>query len=272
MTYSVVRLASTPTKGTALILHRSVEVGVHGVVGDRLFYLIGSSGQLINGRRWGPVVQVRSDYHGDSDELVLHFPDGRVLRDTIRVGRKVRTNFYDHDVCGRIVLGPWSSALSELADRDLTLVKVVRPSIGVDLHPVTIVSTASLDCLAAASTVTADAFWRRFRLNVELSGPQAHEEDAWAGRYLQLGSVRLEVIGPIPRCAVVRQNPTTGRRDGDVLRELLTHSSLVHGAETRAPGREPELGVYARVLEPGWLSVGSPGRIKTDQAVPKTRR
>lgn len=255
----VARLASTPVKGTRIVERQTLRIDQHGSAGDRLFYVIDAAGRLVNGRRWGPIVSIASHYDPSTERLALELPGGRTIEDRVRVGtEQVSTRFFDHDVAGMVVEGPWSAELSGLAGRELLLVQVSRPSLGVDLHPVTLVSSASLDCLADATGLPSDSFWRRFRLNVEIAGAGAHEEDAWVGRRVMAGSALLEVIGLVPRCAVVQQDPGNGNKDGEVLKAILNHQVDVHGAAASPGGRrEPEFGAYARVLRPGRIDVGS---------------
>ena len=83
---------------------------------------------------------------------------------------------------------------------------------------------------------------------LELDGPAAFAEEEWRSRRVRVGEATLLVGDPTPRCAVPSASPDTGRRDRDVLRELIDARGPVDG--------EPCLGVYAEVLEPGTVRVG----------------
>jgi len=52
------------------------------------------------------------------------------------------------------------------------------------------------------------------------------------------------VVSPITRCAATTVNPATARRDVNVPRELMQHFGHNY------------MGVYAEVLEGGYLAVG----------------
>jgi uncharacterized protein YcbX len=85
---------------------------------------------------------------------------------------------------------------------------------------------------------------RRFRANFYFDGRDAWEEFDWLNKEIRLGSARLRIIAPIPRCAATNVNPETAERDLQVphaLKEAFGHS---------------DLGVYAAVAAGGTVGVG----------------
>ncbi len=87
---------------------------------------------------------------------------------------------------------------------------------------------------------------QRFRGNLWLDGLPALVEREWVGREIQIGAVRLHVDAPIGRCEAISGNPQTGVRDLDLfgrLEEVWGHT---------------EFGVFARVIQGGWIAVGDP--------------
>ncbi len=78
--------------------------------------------------------------------------------------------------------------------------------------PVTLSTTATFDDLTA-KLGTAPLDWRRFRLNIILSGAEAWSELKWMGRRVRIGSAVLEVQKPLGRCANIDVHPDTGARD-----------------------------------------------------------
>ena len=125
------------------------------------------------------------------------------------------TSFFGRPVEGRIVVGPWSEALSTFAGRSLTLVRTEAPGAGSDRGPTagaSLVGTASLEALASAAGVdTVDG--RRFRMLFGVDGLAPHEEDGWLGRRVQVGSAVVEPHGNVGRCAVTTLDPDTGILD-----------------------------------------------------------
>ena len=109
-----------------------------------------------------------------------------------------------------------------------------------DLRPATLVSQASLGVI--------DGDGRRFRMLLEVDSLEAFEEEQWRNRRVRVGEAILRITNPMPRCAVPSANPDTGRRDRNVLRELVDRRDPVDG--------EACLGVCAEVLRPGEVRVG----------------
>ena len=93
---------------------------------------------------------------------------------------------------------------------------------------------------------------RRFRMNFGIDGVEAHEEDAWRGRRVQVGDAVVIPQGHVGRCVITTQNPDTGCTDLDTLKGLAAYRST---AETTEP---LPFGIHAAVAEPGQVRVGDP--------------
>ena len=125
-------------------------------------------------------------------------------------------------------------------------VRVMKQNRGVfDTLPISLVTRQSL--AAVQELVDIDLDVRRFRPNilVEASQDAPFAEDAWVGRTLSLGGVRVRVDQRDQRCVLVDVDPETSRRDPQVLRAL-------------ARGRQGYLGVYGSTVTPGLVAVGDP--------------
>jgi uncharacterized protein len=70
-------------------------------------------------------------------------------------------------------------------------------------------------------------------------------EDAWVGRVLRIGGLRMRVDKRDQRCVVVTIDPVTLRRDRAILRVIACQ-------------RDARLGVYGSTVEPGRVAVGDP--------------
>ncbi len=110
----VIQLSTTPVKGLALLHPEEVVLGLAGVEHDRRFHLIDGDGRLVNAKAVGALVQVGATLGADATRLELRFPDGTAADGEVVLGERVETSFYGEPVPGRIVLGPWSEALSDL--------------------------------------------------------------------------------------------------------------------------------------------------------------
>jgi MOSC domain-containing protein len=247
---TLARINATPVKGTALLHPDRVELTSIGIPGNRRYWLIGSRGELFSGSVHGPLVSVSAVAEGD--RLRVRFPDGReVDGDGGRAGEPVVTDFYGRDVPGHLVDGPFADAWSEHVGAPVRLVRADRDGDGPDEMPLTLVSNASIRALAAGGGLGGDLDSRRFRMNLELDGCEPYEEDTWDGRRVRIGGAVVRVDGQNPRCVVTTQDPVTGLKDWDTLKEI---------ADQRGRSSEGGLpfGMYAVVEEPGPVSVGDP--------------
>lgn len=247
---TLVRISTTPVK--SLLLHHPDELELErfGAAHDRRFYLIRENGRLLAGLHHGPLALVRADWDAGSDRLTLTFPDGEVVEDDVHLAEPVLTDFWGHRVEGRTVDGPWADALSRFAERPVRLVKADAPAGGVDVEPLTLVSSESIAELARHAGLEA-LDGRRFRMLLEIEGCVPHEEDTWSGRHVRLGDAVVEIGGPVPRCATTTRDPSTGRRDFDSLRAIAAYRG-------KRDGKKIDFGVYAQVVTPGRVRVGDP--------------
>jgi len=249
---TISRFCVTPVKGTALVHPDNVLLDEHGIAANRRFYLIDDRGDLFSGADLGTLVRIHAAWDEGADRLTLAFPDGTdVSGNADATGEPVTTDFYGRPVSGRVLEGPWSQALSAYAERSLRLVRTDRPGEGPDVELLTIVSQASVRELARVGSRDGDLDSRRFRINLEVEGCEAYEEDTWSGRRVQVGDAVLAVLDPVPRCVVTTQDPNTGRKDFETLKVIARHRGRIDG------GGLP-FGMYARVEEPGRVRVGDP--------------
>ena len=143
------------------------------------------------------------------------------------------------------------------------LVAVDRPGDAVDVHPVTLISSATLEHLRSVTPDGGRLDHRRFRMLVEVDGCDVHEEDTWAGRPVQLGGATVRVVGPVPRCVVTNEDPDTGLVDFGTLKAIVRYRGELATDLTTPVAPLPDngaviLGMYATVEEPGEVALGDP--------------
>ena len=235
-------------KSLALSHRTSVHVGSAGIAGDRHFHLIDGGGRLLTQRQRPRLAVVSADFDSSSDQLTLVFPGDASVSGPVELGEPVRTVVWGRPVPGRVVVGPWSDALSRYCGGPVRLVKTDDEGLSYDEYPLSILSQASIDLLGRITNGAKDFEARRFRPNFLIDGCSPHEEDTWMGGVVSVGpQLRLRVIALDPRCAITTVDPGTGQRDFDVPRLLLTY---------RPSRRAPYFGVYATVESTGMVSVG----------------
>jgi uncharacterized protein YcbX len=258
----VSRFSVTPVKGTALHHPTGLVLTRNGVEDNRRFHLVDARHRLFNGKHHGPLVRLTAQYDGQRRHLSLHIP-GRVpvQGTTTELGEPVVTDFYGRDVAGRLVTGPWSAALTEFVGEPVHLVAADIPGEAVDVHPVTLISSATIEHLRSVTPGGERLDHRRFRMLVEVDGCEVHEEDTWAGRRVRLGGATVRVVGPVPRCVVTNENPDSGVVDFATLRSIARYRGDLARDLTTPVAHLPDdggviLGMYATVEEPGRVDVG----------------
>src|SRR5581483_5854875 len=124
----------------------------------------------------------------------LRFPDGSVVSGIVELGDKVSTSFYGRrEVEGRLVVGPWSEAISTFAGRPLRLVMPPRPGDALDRRgaAVSVLSTGSLEAMRQAAGIDEAVDPRRFRMLFGVGGIEPHEEDTWIGTRIRIGEAEI---------------------------------------------------------------------------------
>jgi hypothetical protein len=253
MTARIAWITVAPVKGMALAHRHAVELEPFGVRDNRRFHLIGDGGRLQNGKQRGELQQIAVTWDEDGSTLAFRFPDGTVAEGTVELGGAVATSFYGRrDVEGRLVVGPWSAALTSFVGRDVQLVQPVEPGAGVDRGraPVSILSTGSLEAMREAAGASEPIDPRRFRMLFGVEGVDPHEEDEWIGRSVRVGGATVAVGGNTGRCIVTSRHPETGVRNMPTLDVLAEYRD---GVETTEP---LPFGVWAEVVEPGRVALG----------------
>jgi uncharacterized protein YcbX len=252
---TVTELAVTAVKGFGLTYPQRLRLERGGVPGNRDFFLVEDDDELFSVAKSGCFLPYWSTH--DDGVLRIGRDDEVVLSGEVRTASSLRGHFFgDTYVEGSVVEGPWAEFLSDVAGRGLRLVKAAEPAGGYDVHPVTLMSRASAAALGdEADGSTLDG--RRFRMLLTVDGVAAFAEDRWQGSRCSVGSAVLELGGPVSRCAAVQRHPDDGRRGVNALRLI----NEVRGTGPSEFGDTLNLGIYAEVLEPGWLQVGDALRV-----------
>jgi uncharacterized protein len=251
----IVWISVAPVKGMALEQRQAVELEPFGVLENRRFHVIGEDGRLLNGKQLGELQQIAVNWEEADSTLVFRFPDGTVAEGTVELDGSVATNFYGRrEVEGRLVVGPWSGALTSFVGRVLRVVQCVEPGAGVDRGRghVSILSTGSLEAMREAAGISEPIDPRRFRMLFGVDGVEPHEEDEWIGRNVRVGEAIVAVAGHTGRCIVTSRHPETGVRNLPTLDVLAEYR---HDVEATEP---LPFGVWAEVVVPGRVALGDP--------------
>ncbi|MHB8492719.1 MAG: MOSC N-terminal beta barrel domain-containing protein, partial [Solirubrobacteraceae bacterium] len=180
-TATVTALLTTPVKGLRIGHVDEIVLGASGASDDRRFFLIDEQDRMVNGKRAATLGAVSAAWERHTRVLTLGFPDGATVSGPVRLGEQLTTRFHRRSMAAFAVTGPWSDALSRHAGLRLRLVQADPAQGATDRGPrgaVSLISSASVRRLeAAARGQQVDP--RRFRMLVEVDGPDAHGEDRW---------------------------------------------------------------------------------------------
>jgi hypothetical protein len=247
----VTALSTAAVKGMRLQSRDALRLESIGAVDDRRFFLITDEDRMVNARRLRKLSAVIARYQHERDWLTMLFPDGKVVEGPIELGQRLTPQFFAREIPVSLVIGPWSEALSTYTGRDVRLVMVADDTPGTDRGvqgAVSLVSRASVERLAQEAGHPVDP--RRFRMLIEVDGIDAHEEDTWVGRRLQVGRTTIGINGHVGRCIVTCLDPDSGRGDMPTLELLRQYRSDLETTE------QISLGVFGEVLVPGELRRG----------------
>ena len=215
-----------PVKSMAAEGLDGAEVSWHGLAGDRRWAFI-RDGQVRSGFPW---MTIR-----ERPEMARYRP---------RFAEPDRPN-----ASLTLVRTPSGSEF-EVADPALAAelgpgVRVIKQDRGVfDTMPLSLLTTQALAGLGRLADTGLVA--GRFRPNLLVDAPGCEfPEDAWVGRVLRIGGLRMRVDKRDQRCVIVTIDPVTLRRDPAILRAI-------------ARERDARFGVYGSTVEPGQVAVGDP--------------
>jgi uncharacterized protein YcbX len=113
-----------------------------------------------------------------------------------------------------------------------------------DAFPLLVMSEQSLAQMASVAPESRFDV-RRFRPNliVDAAGDDPFPEQAWRGKRIRVGTAVVEITVACPRCVMTTHGFDDLAKDPKVMRALVANA-------------EGNLGVYAKVAEPGELRVG----------------
>lgn len=214
-----------PVKSMGAEALTGAEVGWHGIAGDRRWAFI-RPGLERSGFPW---LTLRERAEMWQCRPYFAHPDRPDASHTI-----VRTpSGEEYDVADR--------ALAALLGDG---VRVIKQDRGVfDSMALSLISTRTVEGLQQLTGRNLE--WQRFRANllVESVSDVPFAEESWVGRILRIGTMRMHVDRRDQRCVILTTDPSTGRRDPAILRQI-------------ARRRDGCAGVYGSTVTPGRVVVG----------------
>lgn len=181
-------------------VHEVRVVGGGGLVGDREFAFVDSDGNFATAKRMGErILRIRAD-----------FDPG--LR-SVRLSTELESEEFSI-LDEREALEAWMSAQFDQQVRLEQNARTGFPDDEIASGP-TVISTATIETVAAWFALEPEEIRRRFRANLEIGGLAAFEEDTLFGpegqpKKFQIGDVEFDGVNPCARCAVPGRDSLTG--------------------------------------------------------------
>jgi uncharacterized protein len=222
-----------PVKSMAAEELACAEVSWHGLAGDRRWAFI-RDGQVRSGFPW---LTIR-----ERPEMARYQP---------RFAEPDRPN------ASVVLVRTPSAGEFDVADSALAAelgpgVCVIKQDRGVfDTLPLSLLTTQALAALSRLAGVglAAGRFRPNLLVDASMAGFPEFPEDAWVGRVLRIGGLRMRVDKHDLRCVVPTIDPVTLGRSPVILRTI-------------ARQRGNRFGVYGSTMRPGRVAVGDPVEIE----------
>lgn len=243
----------TPVKCSRFHQIQEAFVGEYGIAGDRDFILLDADDVPISSSKHALFLPLYFRYDSINRILYLTFPNGRQISDVCKFSDTTITlDFLGmRNIQVKKVLGIWNTILSEYSGRKVTLVFGGMPGNGIDVLPITIMTTGSLSHLEKRMGRRVEA--SRFRTNLIINHETPHIEDTWEGKHLSIGSnVILKVRSSVPRCIVTQLDPVSGHNNLRVIPALMEYRDKVNLPDgLMEEYSTPGFSSYAEVIKTG---------------------
>lgn len=237
-----------------------------GLLGDRAYALVDrETGKVVsakNPKKWPDFFAFRAAYSeppqpgGAVPAVWITLPNGDVVRsDEGSAGEKLSgavaraVDLQQHAPVNPSLEQYWPERDGEAEDVTNEAVAGAAPAgTFFDYATVHIITTGSLNRLTQIYPQGRFEA-RRFRPNliVETPGVVDFVENAWVGKVLNIGEVRLLVTDPCPRCVMPTLAQGDLPRDPAIMRTIMENTVHVPFADKALPS----VGVYAKVLKGG---------------------
>jgi len=248
-----------------------VELDLLGIVGDRLWATRDHvRGGIRGAKQLGGLMAFSAAAEPDG-RILITLPDGRTVHADDSSASKLISEALDHEVTLEPLApaedldhyrrGPADNPDALGALREVFALEpddpfpdfrkfpraIVEfespPGTYYDCWPLVLITDASLRRLQELAPDSVIDI-RRFRPSLFLHTDEAgFAEQAWVGQRLRIGTALVEILSGCPRCVMITRGFAELPQDRGIMRTLVREASQ-------------ELGVYARVLEPGVVRQG----------------
>lgn len=251
------QIGMTYLKGSRLLTPQSAVITANGIQHDREFMLLDASFKPIRPNWHRYFIPFTFNYSHLENCISLRLPNATVIKQPCELTEQVE--FVDYTgirkIAVRRVVGPWDDILSDAAKKPITLVRCEPLHTGVDILPLSVITSGSVARLEKQLNQKIDP--RMFRANLLFENDQAHIEDEWENQQVRIGAAVIKIRSSIPRCVITQLDPVTGRNICRTVAGLSRYRAKTGLPDGLLPGYStPGFGSYAEVVKTGDIHVG----------------
>jgi uncharacterized protein len=248
------------------------QITANGLLGDRVYALVDSeTGKVVsakNPKKWPNFFALRAAFTSPPAQnavtpVWISLPDGSVLRSDQSDMNDKLSQSLGHQVM-----------LQNQSPQDAKLEQywpefageaneISNEAVAGDAPKGTFFDYAAIHLLTTSSIEALQQLYpqgrfevRRFRPNImiDTSGQNGFVENDWVGKVIKIGAdLRLQITDPCPRCVM----PTLAQGDLPADSGIFKNAIAKNKPVVPFANKElPSVGVYARVLQPGWVKRG----------------
>ncbi|MCX7067849.1 MAG: MOSC domain-containing protein [Methylococcales bacterium] len=242
-----------------------------GLLGDRSYALIDTQTNKVvsakNPKKWPNFFSFRAAYttpleFNTTQPVWITLPDGKVLHSDQADLNQQLSDFLGSPV-KLATQAPEAAALEQYwPEYEGESNEISNEAVAGDAPQGSFFDYAALHLITTSSLEALQKIYpegrfevRRFRPNITLdtSGLTGFVENDWVGKTIKIGdSLRLQISDPCPRCVMPTLAQGDLPADSGILKAVAQNRPLVPFA-----GKElPSVGVYAKVIQAGWVKRG----------------
>lgn len=248
------------------------DITLKGLLGDREFALVDAETNKVvsakNPKKWPGFFSFRAAYLSppaiaDLPPVWITLPNGVVLRSDAADTNEKISGYLGRKVT-LTTLAPSAATLEQYwPEFDGDSNEISNEAIAGDapagsffdyaaLHLITTSSLAAMQQLYPAGRFEVKRF--RPNMTIDTQGLTGFVENEWVGKTLKIGdSLKLQITDPCPRCVM----PTLAQGDLPQDMGILKHAVAKNLPLIPFAGKAlPSVGVYAKVLQAGWVKRG----------------
>ncbi len=242
-----------------------------GLLGDRSYALIDTQTNKVvsakNPKKWPNFFSFRAAYtapleFNTTQPVWITLPDGKVLHSDQADLNQQLSDFLGSPV-KLAIQAPEAAALEQYwPEYEGESNEISNEAVAGDAPQGSFFDYAALHLITTSSLEALQKIYpegrfevRRFRPNITIdtSGLTGFVENDWVGKTIKIGdSLRLQISDPCPRCVMPTLAQGDLPADSGILKAVAQNRPLVPFA-----GKElPSVGVYAKVIQAGWVKRG----------------